>query len=855
MNIQAADFHKLLAWPDGTLASIIARHAAIRPENPAILTSKNNVLTYGALWAQINAFGAALRANGIGPSARVALVLPDGCELAVAILATACNATAIPVNPKLTATEIETLFTRLRIDAVMTSSKVDTAARRLAARYGIRQFEATGSGTGALKILLSSAGEAAASENGTVLQRKPRPDDLALILQTSATTGRSKLVPITHRSLLANAERRRHLYNLTSEDRSFCVAPLYYARAIRGDLCEPLLVGGSVACPDRKSDGDFIDWIESLKPTWILGGPTFQLTLLEQARARRNVPIRHCLRFIRVGTAPLSAAMHRELEDVFGIPVLASYASTECGVIAAETITPEDRKPGTVGRPWPGAVAIRGDDGRIVPPGQTGEIVVRGPTVMPGYLDDEEANRAAFVDGWFRTGDLGSIDTDGSLTILGRIKEFINRGGEKISPYEIETALLRHPGIREAAAFSVPHPRLGENLAAAVVAKQDTNVTPAEIKRYLSDHLAPFKIPQQLLLKSEFPKGVTGKTLRRELAEEAKRSTREAAPPPAPLHSQILEIWKALLGRSDIGVDDDFFEAGGDSLLATQMVCEVEQATHQQIPPSALRHVFTIRDLAETVLRGGSSATELITCAREGRGVPFFFCHGDYTSRGFYALKLADTLRNDQPVFLVHPYPNPDPDLPMEEIARVYIPAILKAHPTGTFCLGGHCNGGVLAWAIAHQLERLGRDVKLVALIDAPSLNARSAFRAVARLNSFAVAATPGKLSKKFHRHGMRKLWGKKRHANGPFSRAICNYVPPRTAARVICMLSEEFRAKTTYSWTPWTNVADDVRCEYVPGSHFSSITKHVGVVARLLDDSMAPASSAPSAPPFGSVN
>ena len=842
MNIQAAQFHEFQVPEHGTISSIIARHAAARPKSPAILTSKNAALTYGDLWIQISAFGAALRANGIGPSARVALLLPDGYELAAALIATACNAIAVPINPKLTPIEVENLFARVHIDAIVMSNKIDTAAHGLAAKYDICQFEVTGSGLGTFKISVRSACSTAAFENSIGCEGEPQPDDLAMILQTSATTGRSKLVPITHHSIVVNAERRRRSYSLTPDDRSFCVAPLYYARAIKEDLCQALLVGGSVACPDRATDGDFIDGIVSLEPTWILGGPTFHLTVLEQARLR-DIPIRHRLRFIRVGSAPLSAAIRQELEEIFGVPVLANYACTECGVIAASAIAPEDRKVGTVGRPWPNEVAIRDEKGILLPPGQVGEIVVRGPTVTPGYLDDAETNHAAFVDGWFRTGDLGVIDAEGFLSILGRIKEFINRGGEKISPYEIENALLRHPAILEAAAFSVAHPRLGENLVAAVVLKPGANVTSAQIKIFLSQHLAPFKIPQQVLVKMEFPKGATGKTLRRELAEEAKNTARDAAPPLAPLHSQILEIWKALLGRSDIGIDDDFFEAGGDSLLATQMICEIEQATHQRIPPSALRNVFTIRDLAMTVLRGSPATMELVTCARQGHETSLFFCHGDYTSRGFYALRLADTLKRGQAVFLLHPYPQPDPDLPMEEIARAYVPHILQAHPNGPLYLAGHCNGGVLAWEIAHQLECLGREVKSIALLDTPSLNARPIFRGIARLKNLAVATAPEKLSKKFARHSMRTVWGRERHANGPFSRAISNYIPPPTAARVLCIISEECSRKKTYSWMPWTRIAGDVCCKYVPGSHFSSITQHIDVVAQLLDDCISRAS------------
>ena len=834
MNIQAAEFHRLHARRGATLASIIAHHAAIRPEAPAILTSRHEVLTYGALWAQISAFGATLRANEIGKSARVAIVLPDGFELAVAIIRTACNAVAVPVNPKLTANEIDILFSRLHIDAIATSSKIDSPAREWATRHGIRQLETGSIGSAAVKISIGSAGEVKP-------ERDLQPDDTALVVQTSATTGRSKLVPLTHGNYVVSAEREKHWFNLTPDDRSLCIAPLYYSRAIKQDLITMLLVGGSVACPAPDPDEDFIDWLVSLKPTWFVGGPTYYLTALERARARTEIPRLRSLRFLRVGSAPLSLAMRAEIEEVFGVPVLANYASTETGVMAANSVAPEGRKPGTVGRPWTGELAVRADDGRLAPPGVAGEIVARGPTVMKGYLDDDEANRAVLVDGWYRTGDLGAIDTEGFLTIQGRIKEFINRGGEKISPDEVENALLLHPDVREAAAFAVPHPRLGENLGAAVVLKPNASATSADIRRFLSDHLAPFKIPQRVLVKSEFPRGATGKTLRRALAEEAERITREATQPLAPLHSQILEIWKVLLGRSDIGIDDDFFEAGGDSLLATQMVCEVEQATHQQIPPSALRSVFTIRELAATVLRGSPKTTELVTFAKHGCGIPLFFCHGDYTSRGLYALRLADMLKGEQPVLLVHPYPHPVPELSMEEIARAYVPHILEAHPTGALYLGGHCNGGVLAWEIAHQLESLGRKIERLVLIDVPSLNARPFCRIIVQLNKFAIAVASPKIVKGFAERGIRSVWGRERHANGPYSRAISKYIPPKTTAPVTCIISEEFRPKRTYSGTPWMNLADQVSYEYVPGSHFSSIIKHADVLAHLLDDMMSP--------------
>jgi acyl-CoA synthetase (AMP-forming)/AMP-acid ligase II len=822
---------------DATIASIIAKHVTTRARHPAIVMSKGEVITYDALWAQIDAFGISFRAHGLEGSARVAIMLPDGPELAVAIVATACHAGAVPLNPKQTVAELDDFLASSRIDALVTSTRMGTAGCDMAARHGILLFEASSDGPG--KLTITSAADTSTIFDGEGEFERVRPDSAALILKTSATTGRPKLVPMTHRNVIATSQRLRFWFDLTEDDRSLCAIPLYYAHGLKGALLAPLLLGGSVALPDRKPDGDIIDCLVDLQPTWFDGGQAFLMDVLERARMRHGTPLRHRLRFIRTGGTPLSTELREGLQAVFDVPVLDGYSLTE-GTVSGNAIKPELRKLGTVGRPLPNEAAIRAEDGHLLGTGEQGEIVVRGPALMPGYLDDEDANSAVFVEGWFRTGDFGSIDAEGFLTVLGRLKEFINRGGEKISPYEIEQALLLHPSVREAAAFAVPHPRLGENVAAAVVLMSGAETTPTEIKAFLADHLAPFKIPQYVLVKAEIPKGETGKTLRRQLSEEAAHRVREIAPPIMPLQLQILQVWQRLVGRDDIGIDDNFLEVGGDSLLATQMLCEVEAITRQQFPPAELRAVYTVRELAGAVLRGSLATAELVSCAKPGRGTPFIFCHGDYTGRGLYALKLADMLRGDRPVFLVHPDPFPDPQLAIKEMARASVAQILAAHPTGAFRLGGHCNGGLLAWEIARQLEHLGREVDFVALIDVPSLNARLVLRAIAQLIRFIVVVAPNEISKKFARDGMRAVWsyakGTPLSGYGPYSSAISNYFPSKLTTSVICMISDESRAKREYSSTPWVDLAAEVRREYIPGTHSSCIREHVGEVAHLLN-------------------
>jgi acyl-CoA synthetase (AMP-forming)/AMP-acid ligase II len=828
-----------MALASPTVPTLIGQHAAVRPERPAIIMPKGNLLTYGALGVQIAAFGAALRATGIGRSGRVAIMLPNGPELAVAILAAACHAAAVPLSPKLSATELDGLFATLRIDAVVVSDPVDPAARDVAARHGARLLKAFRRGPGSLEFSVGAPVAFTRVDGEMAPDEGAQPDDPALILRTSATTGRPKIVPVTHRNLIATAERRRHWFDLSPDDRALCTVPLYYAQALKSALFTPLLVGGSLACPDRPTDGDFLNWLVDLQPTWYVAGPTFHNAVLERVLTRRGTPPRHCLRFIRSGAAPLPAAVHQGLEEVFGVPVLESYGLSEAGTIAANAIAPEHRKPGTVGRPWPNQAAIRGDDGSLLPPGRVGEIVVRGAGVMPGYLDNEEANSVAFVDGWFRTGDLGSVDGEGFLTLSGRLKELINRGGEKISPYEVEKALMLHSAVREAAAFSVPHPRLGENVGAAVVIKSGMNATASEIKEFLCDQLAQFKVPQHVFVMSELPKGATGKISRSELSEAAANRIRAIVPPKEPLEFQILEIWQRLIGRTDIGIDDDFFEAGGDSLLATHMVLEVEAVIRQHVPPSALRAVYTIRQLTAAVLRASPVVDELVTRAKDGNGTPFFFCHGDYGTRGLYALKLADKLKCDQPVFLLHSSRDPDPKLTIEEMARSYVPHVLAALPTGALRIGGHCNGGLIAWEVARQLERLGREVEFVVLVETISLNARLALRVIAGLMRFIAVFAPRRIGKKFKRDGMRAVWNRSKWraaSYGPYSRAMANYIPSKLKTGVLSVICEESRSKIEFSSRPWNRLCPELHCRYVAGTHIGCITSQVDELALLLD-------------------
>jgi oxalate---CoA ligase len=816
------------------IAEAIAQHAMRDPHQPAIVATQFAPFSFLELDLWIKQIGEYLRAAGIGPQSRIGILLPPGPEGAVLGVAIACHAISVPLNSNRPESEIEEELAKVRLDALVLPAWVDSPALAIAQRSSFGLIEASRAAGSLSSVALRQVRET------PVLARRPvNPalDSIALIFATSGTTGIAKLVPVTHQNLLVTADKMRQWFNLSSDDRTAFVLPGYYGAAIKISLLAPLLLGGSVGLPTARHAQDLAEWIPELCPTWLWGNPTFFQAVLDRLRSGAGNKLTHSLRFVVSGTAFLPPTLRAVLEETLGVPVLQSYGMSEAGILAADPAPPRKRKPGTVGLASRDELTIVGPEGDLLPDGEVGEIVVHGPTVSPDIGADAEAQHSN--DRWLFTGDLGSIDSEGYLTIVGRTKELINRGGEKISPYEVERALLLHPSVKEAAAFSVPHPRLGENVAAAVVLKPETNTPTQDIKTFLADHLAPFKVPQHVFVVPQLLKGASGKVSRSELSEAMAHRIRDVAPPETPLEFQILDIWKTLLHCDDIGIDDDFFELGGDSLLAVQMVLEVEAIARRKIPSSALKAVYTVRQLAATIIRTASTSEELVACAKQGDGTPFFFCHGDFATRGLWALRLVDMLSCDQPVFLAWPHRDPDPKLSIEEMAKSYLPHLLAAQPTGAFCLGGYCNGALLAWELAHQLESLGREVEFVVLIETRSFNARLPIRIIAHLTRLIAAVTRGKISEKFKLYAMRAIWTRmtKRWVYyGPYLRAMSNYLPPKLQCDVVAVLSDENRRMKEFSTKPWSRLAPNVHRRYVAGTHIGAITTHADELALLLD-------------------
>ena len=552
-----------------SVSDMVSKRAKSRPEAVALLGIDGPTITYGHLHRQTVRIAAALRAHRVGRTDRVVTVLPNGFDAAVGFLAAASCSVAVPLNPGLSRSDFTYCFRDVNAEALLSDRELDSAAFAAADECGVKVIECPPL---ARDARLESDAEDAANQD------RPASGDVALILHTSGTTSTPKRVPLTHANLLTSAWNVASGLELSSSDRCLNVMPLFHIHGLVAGLLASLVSGGSAVCAPGYDGSRFLDWLEVYHPTWYTAVPTIHQSLLSEMDARGIVDLaRHSLRLIRSSSSPLPLRAIAELEDRLGIPAIEAYGMTETShQIASNPLPPHPRKPGSVGRALGVEVAVLGPDGQLRPGNTVGEIVVRGETVMSGYEGNPEANASAFVDGWFRTGDAGHIDNDGYITLTGRMKEMINRGGEKIAPREIDEALLEHPAVAQAIAFPVPHLTLGEDVAAAVVLRGGMGASEADLRGYLLDRLAAFKVPSRFVFLDVLPTGATGKPQRIGLADAlAAKLAEPFRPPTTAVETSLAQIWKEILKVDRIGVADNFFMLGGDSLSAARVLARV----------------------------------------------------------------------------------------------------------------------------------------------------------------------------------------------------------------------------------------------------------------------------------------
>ena len=527
-----------------TLADMIAQQA---PDAIAMSAPSGTPLSYGSLHRLIDQTVQSLNAFGIGRGDRVGIVLPNGPEMACAFVAVASACTAAPLNMAYRLDEFVFYLEDLKARAVIVAKGSDSAAVQAARQLGVAVLELQAlpdHGAGVFSLAARDAATGSAIETGigaaiadtdnaagadadarasagaaAVSTGLAEPHDIALILHTSGTTSRPKIVPLSHRNVCASARNISRTLRLTADDRELHVMPLFHIHGLIAGVLAPMAVGSQIFCTPGFNALRFFGWMKECKPTWYTAVPTMHQTILARAGGNAEVIAAHPLRFIRSSSSSMPPQVIAELERVFNAPLIESYGMTEAAhQMASSPLPPARRIPGSVGIAAGPEIAIMDSTGALLPPGEKGEIVIRGDNVSAGYENNPQANAEAFTHGWFRTGDQGLLDADGYLTLTGRLKEIINRGGEKVSPREVDEVLMDHPSVAQVVTFAMPHNKLGEEVAAAVVLREGHVLSERDLRAFVAGRLAEFKVPKKILFLAEIPKGATGKLQRIGLA-------------------------------------------------------------------------------------------------------------------------------------------------------------------------------------------------------------------------------------------------------------------------------------------------------------------------------------------------
>ncbi len=570
------------------------------PAKPALLADGRLPLSYRDLQAQVNQIATKLRAMGIGPQDLVAITLPNGPEMAVVCLGVMSTAIAVPANPDYREVEYAEMFSRLKPCLLITLAGIDHPSKSAARASGLQLCELeVVAGAPAGSCILKGMPTTAMHLQAAL--PSPAVSDVALILQTSGTTSLPKIVPLTHGNLIASATNLQQSLQLDSSDCVLHFLPMFHIGGIVDVLLAPLLAGGSVVCCKSFATPDFFRDLLQFKPTWVQAVPIMIQEILSVKDDYSVALSTHTLKFLRSVSAPLSVSLMQTFEEKFRIPVIEIFGMTEtAGVITSNPLPPLVRKPGSVGIPFGCEVNILDDAGAVLPFTKLGQVSVRGDNVMSGYQNDAEANAQTRIGDALYTGDIGYFDAEGYLYLAGRIKDIINRGGEKLSPLEVDRVLMSHPSLADAACYPVPHQSLGEEVAAIVVMKNDLPFDREALMAFLRERLAYFKIPRSLQAVNVIPRN-NGKLQRAKLADQFKAdfetygsAASKFEAPQSPVAKMIAESWEKILKLDAIGIHDDFFNIGGDSLKAASFINDMQQKWGETIYVSSLFDAPTI---------------------------------------------------------------------------------------------------------------------------------------------------------------------------------------------------------------------------------------------------------------------
>ncbi|MGA8153601.1 MAG: acyl--CoA ligase [Terriglobales bacterium] len=475
----------------------------------AVLVPESGIrVTYASLRQQVLAMADALASAGVGRGDRVAIALPNGLPAIVSFLAASIAGTAAPLNPAYPYEEFLFFLDDTGARVLLCPPAGAEIARQAATARNLPVFTVEMNDQGGVTLADSPRGASAT---------EPDADDIALILHTSGSTGRPKRVPLRHSQLAISCANIASSYGLSREDVSLCIMPLFHVHGLLGSTMATFLSGGTVVVPARFNALSFWRTVKEHHVTWYSGVPTMHQLLL--ARAHQKPAEAATLRFIRSCSAPMSLEVIHKMEGLFDVPLLEAYGMTEAAhQMSSNPLPPRQRKPGSVGVSSGIGIGVMDKDGRLLGPGERGEAVIQGASVFRGYENNPDANASAFVNGWFRTGDEGLLDEDGYLHLKGRIKDIIIRGGENVSPQEVDEVLLKHSAVATAVTFGCAHPTLGEEVAAAVVLRESQDCSESALLKHCREWLAEFKCPKRIFVVRSLPTTATGKVRRREVA-------------------------------------------------------------------------------------------------------------------------------------------------------------------------------------------------------------------------------------------------------------------------------------------------------------------------------------------------
>ena len=567
---------------DTDITQLLEALARRQPAAAALHGQGGTTLRYADLGAQIRYVRERLGQWDIVRGDFVAGVIPFRLEMAVACATLPAATTFAPLSPALTIEVYCELLGRLRPKALIVPKDLDHPVRLAARRSRVAEIELVRCPSAPAGMFTVDLGQ----EQESLTRAASAPPEWAYLLATSGTTGRAKLVPRSHRLIATQAQHLGDWLRLTPNDIGCHLVPMHHIQGLTTALMIPLLRGACVVClPESGIDGFFPALAEN-QLTWFTAPVTHQREIVRRTPEFCDAVARNRLRFMRVSSGRLEPDEIDCIEQTFGAPLLMGFGMTEVTPITHDALPPRVRKRGSVGVPVCDRVAIRSDEGTISAAGEVGEIVVRSPLVFGGYFDDDQATASAFVDGWFRTGDLGCFDDDGYLHLVGRLKDIINRGGEKISPMEVDAAIEAVPGVRAAATFGIPHQSLGEEVVAAVVKDRDVAVEASDILDQVRRRMGPKRVPRRIYFVDQLPRTDLGKVRRSELPRllgldltdvaAAEESAVKVSAPISPMEAALVGLWSSVLQSRSVGVNDDFFLLGGDSLRGARLLSSVE---------------------------------------------------------------------------------------------------------------------------------------------------------------------------------------------------------------------------------------------------------------------------------------